>query len=77
LIGRGPDGKVVVFEIKTGDAQLSIRQSDIYPQIRDGNAIPSSRVARDLKLDSGIPLKNQGYPKGIQIIEVRKPGLGK
>lgn len=77
LIGKGPDGKVVVFEIKTGDAELSIRQSEIYPQIRDGNAIPRGRVAEALGLRPGIPLKDQDYPNGIEIIEIIKPGLGK
>lgn len=71
------NGKAVVFEVKTGDADLSIRQSDIYPQIQDGNAIPHRRVAAALGLVPGWPLKDQGYPNGIPVIEVRKPGLGR
>jgi filamentous hemagglutinin len=76
LIGRDPNGRVVVFEIKTGDAQLSIRQSDIYPQIRNGNAIPTGAVAENLGLRPGVRLRDQDYPNGIRIIEERRPGLG-
>jgi filamentous hemagglutinin len=67
----------VLFEVKTGDASLSIRQSAIYPQIKDGESIPYGKVAKDLGLDPGVPLKDQDYPNGIPIIEIRKPGLGR
>ena len=75
IIARSPDGKIVIYEIKTGNATLSIRQSEIYPQIRDGNAIPVGEVARRFGLKPGIPLKNQGYPNGIPIIEKQFPGI--
>ncbi|WP_232727256.1 VENN motif pre-toxin domain-containing protein, partial [Neisseria sp. N95_16] len=74
IIARSPDNKLVIYEIKTGNAQLSIRQSEIYPQIRDGNAIPKGDVASKFGLISGKPLKDQGYPNGIPIIVKNFPG---
>ena len=75
IIAWGPDGKLVIYEIKTGNAQLSIRQTEIYPQIRDGNAIPTGDVAREFGLKPGIPLKDQGHPNGITIIVKNYPGV--
>ncbi|MBB3237525.1 hypothetical protein FHS20_004426, partial [Phyllobacterium endophyticum] len=74
IIFRTPSGKVSIIEVKTGDAGLSIRQSDIFPQIRDGNSIPTGHVAFQLKLTPGVALKDQGYPNGISIFEQRFPG---
>ena len=65
-----------IIEVKTGDADLSIRQSEIFPQINSGDAIPRGQVADDFGLDPGIPLRDQGYPNGIPI-EIRIfPGVG-
>lgn len=74
IIAKSPDNKLVIYEIKTGNAQLSIRQSEIYPQIRDGNAIPKGDVASKFGLISGKPLKEQGYPDGIPVIVKNFPG---
>ncbi|WP_210247015.1 hypothetical protein, partial [Phyllobacterium endophyticum] len=74
IIYRTPSGKVSIVEVKTGDASLSIRQSEIFPQIRDGNSVPTGKTAADLGLIPGVPLKDQGYPNGIPIYEQRFPG---
>ena len=76
IIYEAPDGTKGIFEIKTGNADLTIRQSEIYPQIRNGDAIPRGDVAREFGLRPGIPLREQGYPNGIPI-EIRTfPGAG-
>lgn len=76
IIYEAPDGRVGIIEIKTGNADLSIRQSEIFPQIENGNAIPRGAVARQFGLIPGRALKDQGYPDGIPI-EVRNfPGVG-
>jgi filamentous hemagglutinin len=38
-----------------GDADWSIRQSEIFPQISSGDAIPRGQVARDFGLIPGKP----------------------
>jgi hypothetical protein len=74
IVAEAPDGTIRIIEIKTGDADLSIRQSEIFPQIKDGNAIPLGRVARAFGLIPGKPLKEQGYPNGIPIEIINFPG---
>ncbi|WP_285541324.1 hemagglutinin repeat-containing protein, partial [Brucella sp. NBRC 12950] len=76
IIYEAPDGKISIIEVKTGNAGLSIRQSEIYPQIKDGNAIPRGKVAREFGLIPNMPLKNQGYPNGIPIEIKNFPGVG-
>ena len=77
IIYETPDGTKGIIEIKTGNADLSIRQTAIFPQIQNGDAIPSGQVAQRFGLRPGIPLKDQGYPNGIPI-EVREfPGARK
>ena len=72
-----PDGKIGIIEVKTGNAGLTIRQSEIYPQINSGDAIPRGDIARGFDLEPGVPLKDQGYPNGIPI-EIRTfPGVEK
>ena len=75
VIYRDASGRVRIIEVKTGDAGLSIRQSEIFPQIANGDAVPHGRTARELDLSS-IPLREQGYPNGIPIETSRWPGLG-
>ena len=75
IIYRDQNGKLAIIEVKTGNADLSIRQSDIFPQIKDGNAIPTGNVAEKFDLRSGIPLKDQGYPNGIPLRVERFPGV--
>lgn len=76
IVYETPDGKIGIIEVKTGNAEFTIRQSEIYPQIKDGNAIPRGKVADDFGLEPGVPLKDQGYPNGIPI-EIRTfPGVG-
>ncbi|HMQ40146.1 MAG TPA: filamentous hemagglutinin N-terminal domain-containing protein [Paracoccus sp. (in: a-proteobacteria)] len=76
ILYEAPDGTKGIIEIKTGNADLSIRQTEIFPQIKDGNAIPRGNVAARFGLRPGVPLKDQGYPNGIAI-EVREfPGAG-
>jgi hypothetical protein len=77
ILAKGPDGKYVVFEIKTGDADLSVRQSAIYPLIESGDARPTGKIARELGLDPKKPLRDQGYPNGIPVVVQGFPGLGK
>ena len=76
ILYEAPDGTVGIIEIKTGNADLSIRQTEIFPQIENGDAIPRGAVADRFGLDPGVPLRDQGYPNGIPI-EVREfPGAG-
>lgn len=76
IIYEAPDGTKGIIEIKTGTADLSIRQTEIYPQISSGDAIPRGQVAADFGLRPGVPLREQGYPNGIPI-EIRNfPGVG-
>lgn len=74
IVAEAPDGKLKIIEIKTGNADLSIRQSEIFPQIRDGSSIPRGKVADDFGLTPGIPLREQGYPNGIPIEVMNFPG---
>jgi filamentous hemagglutinin len=76
IIYETPDGQVRIIEIKTGNADLSIRQTEIYPQINSGDAIPRGQVAADFGLQPGIPLRDQGYPNGIPIEIQTLPGAG-
>jgi len=55
---KTPDGKWGIIEVKIGKADFSIRQSEIFPQIKDGNAIPRGNVAKRLGLKEGVPLKD-------------------
>jgi filamentous hemagglutinin len=75
IVYKTPDGQWGIIEVKTGDAGLSIRQSEIFPQIENGNAVSRGEVAVQFGLTSGRPLKEQGYPNGIPIRELRLPGL--
>ena len=76
IIYEASDGTKGIIEIKTGNADLSIRQTEIFPQIANGDAIPRGDVARQFGLEPDIPLREQGYPNGIPI-EVRTfPGAG-
>lgn len=65
-----------IIEIKTGNADLTIRQKEIYPQINSGDAIPRGKVARRFNLRSGVMLREQGYPNGIPIEIKTFPGVG-
>jgi filamentous hemagglutinin len=65
IFAEAPDGTLRVIEVKAGNADLSIRQSEIFPQIRDGSSIPREKVAESFGLRPGVPLKKQGYPNGI------------
>ena len=75
IIATDKNGKIKIIEIKTGDAQKSIRQTDIFPQIENGEAIPVGYVAETFGFKPGIPLKDQGYPDGIPIEIEILPGL--
>lgn len=74
IVVESPDGQMRIIEVKTGDADLSTRQLEIFPQIQDGSSIPRGRVARAFGFDSERPLKDQGYPNGIRIDVIRFPG---
>lgn len=76
MVVENPNGQLIIFEVKTRDAGLSIRQSEIFPQINSGDAIPRGEVAREFGLRPNIPLREQGYPDGIPIIEVNAPRAG-
>ncbi|MCL6693098.1 hypothetical protein M8R19_30925 [Pseudomonas sp. R3.Fl] len=65
IVAAPLDGKLRIIEIKTGNADLSIQQSEIFPQIRDGSSIPREKVADSFGLAPGVPLRDQGYPNGI------------
>ena len=71
VVARDENGRVVkVVEVKTGDAGLSPNQAEIYPQVANGDALPTGDVADSLGLEVGVPLRDQGYPNGIPV-EVR------
>ena len=71
VVARDENGRVAqVVEVKTGDAGLSPNQAEIYPQVANGDAIPTGQVAERLGLRPGVPLRDQGYPNGIPV-EVR------
>jgi filamentous hemagglutinin len=74
IVAEAPDGTLRIIEVKTGNADLSIRQSEIFPQIKDGDSIPRGKVAESFGLKSGVPLKEQGYPNGIPIEIMNFPG---
>ena len=74
IVAEAPDGSIRIIEIKTGGADLSIRQSEIFPQIRDGSSIPRGRVAEDFGLIPGVSLREQGYPNGVPIEIMNFPG---
>lgn len=46
IIYRAPDGTKGIIEVKTGNIDLSILQTEIFPQIRNGDAIPRGDVGR-------------------------------
>jgi hypothetical protein len=69
-----PDGTRTHPEVKTGNADLSDNQAEIYPQIRDGSAIPVGKKAGDNGYIPGVPLKDQGYPNGIDVPIHKFPG---
>jgi hypothetical protein len=64
-----PDGKIQLVESKWRDAPYTQRQSEIYPQIESGEAIPVGENAADLKLKIGEPLKNSSG--GMKIVTDR------
>lgn len=72
---RGPDGRLHLIEIKTGNADLTNRQAKIYPLMGTGHAIPTGNVARRFGLTPGIPLSHQGYPDGIPVTIMTFPGV--
>jgi filamentous hemagglutinin len=74
IVAEAPDGTLIIIEVKTGSADLSIRQSEIFPQIKDGSSIPRGKVAESFGLKPGVPLKEQGYPNGIPIEIMNFPG---
>lgn len=74
IVAEAPDGSIRIIEVKTGNADLSIRQSEIFPQIKDGNSVPVGKIAYNFGLKPGIPLKDQGYPNGIPIEIMNFPG---
>lgn len=74
IVAEAPDGTIRIIEVKTGKADLSIRQSEIFPQIRDGNSIPRGQVAENFGLIPGKPLREQGYPNGIPVEVMNFPG---
>ncbi len=75
IVYQNPDGLVNITEIKTGNSSLSVRQSSIYPQIQNGDAIPMTDKLKRFDIRAGTPLKDQGYPNGINVYTVRFPGL--
>jgi len=71
VVARDENGKIVkIVEVKTGNANLSSNQSEIYPQVSSGDAIPTGKVAQDFGLTPGVPLRDQGYPNGI-LVEIK------
>src|SRR5690606_11413598 len=77
IIASAPDGSIRIIEIKTGGADLSIRQSEIFPQIESGDSIPRGAVAKAFGLIPNISLRQQGYPNGIPIEVWQFPGAKK
>jgi filamentous hemagglutinin len=57
IVAKAHDGTIRIIEIKTGNGDLSIRQSEIFPQIRDGNSVPRGDVAKRFGLTPDKPLR--------------------
>lgn len=74
IVAEAPDGTLRIIEVETGSADLSIRQSEIFPQIKDGSSIPRGKVAESFGLTPSVLLKEQGYPNGIPIEIMNFPG---
>ncbi|WP_294925885.1 RHS repeat-associated core domain-containing protein [uncultured Paracoccus sp.] len=72
---RGDDGMAHLIEIKTGNADLTQRQTEIYPLLGTGDAIPVGQRAANLGLDPGRPLSEQGHPDGIPVTIISFPRL--
>jgi len=75
IVYETPDGHFAILEVKTGDGPPTLRQSEIFPLIGNGDAIPTGDNAREFGLLVGIPLKDQGHPNGFEVITVVVPGL--
>lgn len=72
---RDNNGNFYLIEVKTGNAGLSRNQEDIFPEIRNGNAIPTNTAAEAFGLIPGVKLKDQGYPNGIDIQIIKYEGI--
>ncbi|WP_150601115.1 hypothetical protein [Pandoraea fibrosis] len=77
IVVESPDGEIRIIEVKTGGADLTNRQSDIFPQILDGSAIPRGSIAEEFGFTKKRPLSEQGYPNGIRIDVIKFPGVEK
>ncbi|MET4598024.1 hypothetical protein [Stenotrophomonas sp. 2694] len=56
-----------IIEVKTGSADLSLQQSEIFPQIRDGSSIPRGKIADDFGMTPGIRLENKAIELVFQL----------
>ena len=65
----------MIIEVKSGNATTSPMQNLIYPQVMNGNALPSAPVSELLGIQPGVPLNQQGFPNGIPIFQVTVPGF--
>ena len=68
-----PDGRLGIVEVLSGYTGPSIRQTEMFPQIENGDAIPLGHVAVGFRLAPGVPMRKQGYPDGIPIEEKEVP----
>lgn len=74
IVVESPNGEIRMIEAKTENADLTNRQSEIFPQIRDGSSVPRGSVAELFGFDPGTPPNEQGHPNGIIIDITRFPG---
>lgn len=73
IMARTQYGDLVFIEIKTGNASLSPNQTELYPKIKSGEAIPYGQVADEFKLDIGERLDIARNPENIHVITLRFP----
>ncbi len=73
IMYEDPEGRLGIVEILSGYTGPSIRQTEMFPQIENGDAIPLGHVAVGFRLAPGVPMRKQGYPDGIPIEEKEVP----
>ena len=74
ILVRRQDGSYAIYEIKTGAAETTAKQNLVYPQIMNGDAIPTAKVADFLGIKPGDAIK-EVFPNGIPVYIIRALGL--
>jgi len=78
MVYRTSAGKVVIVEMKTGNAVRSDNQKLVYEQIQSGDALITPSAARVLGIDRrfiGKSLREAGFADGIEVTYEKFDGL--